>query len=738
MALEKCLGCDYEHMHELNQYEALSKQLAEFFQGEKGRHIFYGNFPLVKSGAKECMIDSVLVTDKAVIGIEFKDHGGRIKMTSQSWQHVNAYGNPECDSKGDAIVVKGGAHPTPFHQALTNYRELKNNVARYEGTVGMEQESGKSSKMHVYYFIVFNKQVTLIDDTGAILSDENLWLTVTDNTGFKQHLAKVLYSLMDKDDVWDDKMIQGFMDYIGAQKGTYLSDKDIHEKKGKILQEYFKNRLYRECYEESLGMGNYEEICLLRGKAAYYCGNVSATIKNLLVAKEAGNAEACYWLGMIYQKGFKHITVDEDEAKKCYQMAIERGKSGELNEYVEKAKVEYEKLGAKLYPSLLKDNAIVVSASCSLSILLIVITCVLQTFGLEWAKYIQYVAYAFALLSLAVPFVSEKLLHSIASEVKVAIPNLFDYSLELKRSGSKGRIGRLLLNVFAAFIPLGLIYAILEIVLQIGLPGFMEFSFFSTTAFLVEVKHYYVAYAIVVMLYWLVRHYRNETAGYAIDSTSVALFKYFWNFGKFWFWRCFNALLFMFIFVAIHDWVTSDSSEDDEVEQTEVVEPVKDTTAPADVKKGKKDKSDGSKTTKPASNTGTNKPKTDVGENASGKSKVSEGLQAVKVTFDNPILFNYKSYDLPQQNKQTVLELVKVLKDNPGCELQVVGYIDAEEQQAGLYRLAKMRAEQIVYVMRNAGVTNTLEVKVGNDKLQRTVEMYLYASVDMIDKANGR
>ena len=124
----------------------------------------------------------------------------------------------------------------------------------------------------------------------------------------------------------------------------------------------------------------------------------------------------------------------------------------------------------------------------------------------------------------------------------------------------------------------------------------------------------------------------------------------------------------------------------------------------------------------------------------------SNGLKAVKVTFDSGILFPTNGYTLNTTSKTSLAKFSQVLKNNSDCHVDIYGYTDRSGGDAINVPLSQKR---VADYLTSCGVNSTqLQNIVGKgsqdeienktvSQVNRRVEVYLYASRDMINKANA-
>ncbi len=132
--------------------------------------------------------------------------------------------------------------------------------------------------------------------------------------------------------------------------------------------------------------------------------------------------------------------------------------------------------------------------------------------------------------------------------------------------------------------------------------------------------------------------------------------------------------------------------------------------------------------------------------------KDKNGLDAVKVTFDSGILFASSKANLNQGSKNELAKFSIVLKNNKDCHIDVYGHTDSTGNDGINIPLSNDRAQSVVSYLKSCGVSSsqfknvsgmgssqpvaTNETKAGR-QLNRRVEVYLYASPEMVEKANN-
>ena len=129
--------------------------------------------------------------------------------------------------------------------------------------------------------------------------------------------------------------------------------------------------------------------------------------------------------------------------------------------------------------------------------------------------------------------------------------------------------------------------------------------------------------------------------------------------------------------------------------------------------------------------------------------KDANGLSCVKVTFDSGILFATNSSDLNVSAKHDLTKFAGVLRQNSDCDVAIQGYTDASGNDNINIPLSERRAKAVSSSLRSQGVSSgqirTVEGLGSSNPIEnkrvsqanRRVEVYLYASKEMINKANN-
>ena len=130
----------------------------------------------------------------------------------------------------------------------------------------------------------------------------------------------------------------------------------------------------------------------------------------------------------------------------------------------------------------------------------------------------------------------------------------------------------------------------------------------------------------------------------------------------------------------------------------------------------------------------------------------ANGLAAVKVTFDSGILFKVNKFDLNANAKNDLAKFSQVLKNNTDCQVDIQGYTDSTGNDGINLPLSENRAKAVYNYLTSCGVKASQFKNVAGygssnpvgdnstkagQQANRRVEVYLYASQAMVDKANN-
>jgi outer membrane protein OmpA-like peptidoglycan-associated protein len=130
----------------------------------------------------------------------------------------------------------------------------------------------------------------------------------------------------------------------------------------------------------------------------------------------------------------------------------------------------------------------------------------------------------------------------------------------------------------------------------------------------------------------------------------------------------------------------------------------------------------------------------------------ANGLKAVKVTFDSGILFQTNKYVLNSSSKNSLAKFATVMKNNKDCSIDIQGYTDNTGNDGINQPLSTNRAQSVANYLTQCGVPSNQFKNISGfgssnpvadnstasgRQQNRRVEVYMYASQDMIDAANN-
>ena len=130
----------------------------------------------------------------------------------------------------------------------------------------------------------------------------------------------------------------------------------------------------------------------------------------------------------------------------------------------------------------------------------------------------------------------------------------------------------------------------------------------------------------------------------------------------------------------------------------------------------------------------------------------SNGLEAVKVTFDSGILFATNKADLNANSKSALANFSKTLRENNLLSVDIYGHTDSTGNDGINIPLSNKRAQSVESYLKSCGVSasqfknvsgkGSSEPVADNSTVEgrqqnRRVEVYLYASQAMVDAANA-
>ena len=83
----------------------------------------------------------------------------------------------------------------------------------------------------------------------------------------------------------------------------------------------------------------------------------------------------------------------------------------------------------------------------------------------------------------------------------------------------------------------------------------------------------------------------------------------------------------------------------------------------------------------------------------------TNGLAAVKVTFESGILFGFNSSTLSNTSKSSLRELAQILKEDPTTDIAIVGHTDKVGTYEANMKVSKDRAYTVENYLQDCGVS---------------------------------
>ncbi|WP_299992829.1 OmpA family protein [uncultured Bacteroides sp.] len=126
----------------------------------------------------------------------------------------------------------------------------------------------------------------------------------------------------------------------------------------------------------------------------------------------------------------------------------------------------------------------------------------------------------------------------------------------------------------------------------------------------------------------------------------------------------------------------------------------------------------------------------------------TNGLAAVKVSFESGILFAFNSSTLSNTSKASLRELSQILKEDPTTDIAIIGHTDKVGTYEANIKVSKDRAYAVENYLQNCGVSPAQFKQVEGvgysqydesmtASQNRRVEIYMYASEQMIKNAEA-
>jgi hypothetical protein len=180
------------------------------YAGYLGDGYYLGN---IRTNGVE--LDALLITTKHILGLEFKNYGGKGKqldIKANSWEIYDCNGNRVLDEYGNPLSVKGGSYSEPIGQAKANRPSLLKSI-------NMCLNKTVSSR-DLSYAIVFNNELKIRSKNVDIPE----WLHITDI----EHLDTMLKNLAGKSNIQlKESEINTFFEFLGVCAADFVDSYDV-------------------------------------------------------------------------------------------------------------------------------------------------------------------------------------------------------------------------------------------------------------------------------------------------------------------------------------------------------------------------------------------------------------------------------------------------------------------------------------------------------------------------------
>jgi outer membrane protein OmpA-like peptidoglycan-associated protein len=129
----------------------------------------------------------------------------------------------------------------------------------------------------------------------------------------------------------------------------------------------------------------------------------------------------------------------------------------------------------------------------------------------------------------------------------------------------------------------------------------------------------------------------------------------------------------------------------------------------------------------------------------------SNGLEAIKVTFDSGILFAFNKSDLTQSSKNELSKFASKMADLPDTDITIYGHTDNTGRDDVNQRISTERAQSVANYLKNCGISSSRMTTEGKSysmpvadnstkegrAQNRRVEIFITANQKMIEAAEN-
>jgi outer membrane protein OmpA-like peptidoglycan-associated protein len=119
-----------------------------------------------------------------------------------------------------------------------------------------------------------------------------------------------------------------------------------------------------------------------------------------------------------------------------------------------------------------------------------------------------------------------------------------------------------------------------------------------------------------------------------------------------------------------------------------------------------------------------------------GKVKVTEvSLNSSKAAVINNILFQFDDFTISKDAEKEISNIVKIMKENPSLELEIIGYTDSQGKDRYNNRLSEKRAKSIKELLTDAGIKSN---RISTKGLGKSSPISVNENPDGSDNPEGR
>lgn len=326
MGFKQIIVNAYEDKKEQGQFDVLAGKASEFYRNTSDNVILLGN---VRFGMHA--LDALLLTRSSIVVLEFKNYGGRIRISENIWEKVNENGIAEVEVKG------GSANKTPREQGEINQRGV---IHSCEEILGRSLTGQNISKSQIFPVAIIFNQPVVINLMSS--SAQPAWLKITQNDNF----YSLLDSLRKNPAVFSNNDLEKLADRIGVRTSVSLSNPQMEEAK-----KMFANKRFDRClsFMDENRLKGFKEADYMRAVCLCELKKHGALSALMNVRFEYNCRETLYHEALILYKGICGTPKDIAEAVRLAEEGMLAGNDRARELYYE-IRYEEEKQQA------IKDN----------------------------------------------------------------------------------------------------------------------------------------------------------------------------------------------------------------------------------------------------------------------------------------------------------------------------------------------------------------------------------------------